>query len=309
MAYGSGLYGAGTYGLGAGPGSLITEQYQIEWRQTCWGGVDADVQITDFSGWLDKPNLRGGNTDRPGRHGAVAGRKHAETRTVEVELTVTVDDNDMSILRAIDDICAWEDEPVEEPLVIWAGTVAPQLVSARMEKAAIPTDYEWSIGHHRIRLQWVCTDPRRYDMTAYTSPVLGMPGGITTGITFPLTFPITFGGGVASGSLTLPNAGNAPAYPVFTLTGPLSGPVITRSDTGQKLQFAPSFDLLEGQTLVLDSGTRSVILDGSVSRRDALVVADWFTLPRNSNTVVTLGSTGGYDSSAGLTAAYRMPWL
>lgn len=310
MAYGSGLYGAGSYGGGgSGPGSLITKPWQVEWRSTVWGGLDADVQFTDLQGWLDKPNLRGSNTERPGRHGAIAGRKHGDTRTIEVELTVAVDDEDMSILRAIDDVCAYEDEPVEEPLVIWAGTVGPQLVSARLEKAAIPTDHDWSIGHHRIRLQWVATDPRRYHYEIYQSPVLGMPGGVTTGITFPITFPITFGGGVASGSLALPNTGNAPAYPVFTLTGPLSAPVITRADTSQRLQFAPSFDLLEGQTLTVDTGTRSVVLDGTVSRRDALIVADWFSLPRNSNTVITLGSTGPYDSAAGLSASYRMPWL
>lgn len=309
MAYGSGLYGAGTYGGGSGPGSLITDVWQVEWRSTVWGGTDRDTAITDLSGWLDKPALRGSNTDRPGRHGAIAGRKHAEGRTVEVELTVTVDDPDMDLLRAIDDVCAYEDDPVEEPLAIWAGTTGPQMVSARLEKASIPTDHEWSVGHHRIRLQWACTDPRRYDITTYNSPVLGMPGGATTGITFPLTFPISFGGGIASGSLTLPNTGNAPAYPVFTLTGPLSGPVITRADTGQKLQFAPSFDLLEGQTLTVDTGTRSVVLDGSVSRRDALIVADWFSLPRNSNTVITLGSTGAYDSAAGLSAQYRFPNL
>lgn len=309
MAYGSGLYGSGGYGSGSGPGSLITQLWQLEWRGVCWGGLDADVGLTDLSGWLDKPSLRGSNTDRPGRHGAIAGRKHAETRTVEVELTVAVEDADMTLLRAIDDVCAYEDEPVEEPLAIWAGTTGPQLVSARLEKAAIPTDHEWSVGHHRIRLQWVCTDPRRYDVTAYSSPILGMPGGTTTGITFPLTFPISFGGGIASGSLSLPNTGNAPAYPVFTLTGPLSGPVITRTDTGQKLQFAPSFDLLEGQTLTVDTGTRSVVLDGSVSRRDALIVADWFSLPRNSSTVIALGSTGAYDSAAGLSASYRFPNL
>jgi hypothetical protein len=308
VAYGSGLYGSGTYGGGSGPGSLITEPYQVEWRSTVWGGTDRDMALTDLSGWLEKPALRGSNTDRPGRHGAIAGRKHAEGRTVEVELTVTAADDDMAILRAIDDVCAFEEEPVEEPLVIWAGTPEPQLISARLEKAAIPTDYEWSVGYHRVRLQWVATDPRRYSWEAYTSPVLGMPGGATTGITFPLTFPITFGGGVASGSLSLPNTGNAPAFPVFTLTGELSAPVITRSDTSQRLQFAPSFVLGDGQTLVIDTGTRSVLLDG-VSRRDALVVADWFSLPRNSSTVVTLGSTGAYDSSAGLTASYRTPFL
>ncbi len=309
MGYGSGLYGAGTYGSsGLGPGALISRQYQVEFRETVWGGEDADVQMTDLVGWHGKPDLRGSNTDRPGRHGAVAGRKHAETRTVEVELTVTTDDNDMAILQAIDDVCAYTEDPAEEPLVIWAKSAEPLLVHGRLEKVAIPSDYDWSIGHHRIRLQWVCTDPRRYAWQPYTSSVLGMPGGVTTGVVWPVVYPITFGTGISSGTLVLPNTGNAAAYPVFTLTGPLSAPAIARADTGQHLQFASSFEIGDGQTLTIDTGTRAVLLDG-VSRRDALVVADWFILPRNSNTVITLASSGAYDPAAGLSAAYRFPAL
>ncbi len=306
MPYGSGLYGNGLYGVGGGsgtPGTLISEPWSVEYRGVVWGGDSSDLGLSDLSGWFDK-SIRGSRTDRPGRHGSIAGRGHAETRTVEVELTSRSDD--IAVLNAVDDVIALTEEPVEEPLVIWAGTDAPLLVNGRLEKASIPTDHDWSVGHHRIRLQWVCSDPRRYGVDIYTSPVLGMPGGATTGITFPVTYPISFGGGVSTGSLLLPNTGNGAAYPVFTLTGPLSAPSITRADTSQRLQFDPAFVIGAGQTLTLDTGTRSVLLDG-VSRRDALIVADWFTLPRNSNTVVLLGSTGGFDPAAGLSAAYRMP--
>ncbi len=289
-------------------GDLITEQWQIEFRGIVWGGANADVQITDMSGWWDKPALRGSNTDRAGRHGQVAGRKYAEGRVVEVELSAMVDDDDMSILRAIDDVCAYQDSPVEEDLVIWAKSEYPLLVRGRLEKAAIPTDHEWSVGHHRIRLQWVCADPRKYVWWATVSPVLGMPGGATTGITFPVTFPVTFGSGTSSGSLTLWNAGNATAWPVFTLTGALSAPTITRVDTGQRLQFDPAFVLADGETMTIDTDSRSVTIAG-VSRRDALVLADWFGLPPGRSTVVELTSTGAYDSSAGLTVHHRATYL
>lgn len=289
-------------------GELITETYQVEWRGVLWGGQSADVQIVDLAGWLDKPNLRGQNADRPGRHGAYPGLKRASERTVEVELAVFVDDADGAILRSIDDTCTYDEDPQEEDLVIWAGTEAPQLVRARLEKVAIPTDHEWSIGHHRVRLQFVCTDPRRYSITETTSAVLGMPGGASTGITFPVTFPVTFGTGVTTGSLTLHNGGNVAAWPTFTLTGTLVAPAITRADTGQKLQFAPTFTLADGETMTVETESRSVMVSG-VSRRDALITADWFTLPPRADTVITLSSTGSYDSSAGLSATWSSPYL
>jgi hypothetical protein len=294
--------------MGLAAGDLITELWQVEWRGNVWGGTNADTAIVDLSGWLERPALRGSNADRPARHGAYPGLKRAETRAVEVELTVMVDDPDMSILRAIEDATAYDEDPAEEDLVIWAGTEHPQLVRARLEKAAIPTDHEWSVGHHRARLQWVATDPRRYSIVETVTPVLGMPGGATSGVTFPITFPITFGSGVSSGSLTLYNAGNAPTWPTFTLTGALTAPAIVRADTGQKIQFAPTFTLGNGETMVIDTDARSVTIAG-VSRRDAVVSADWFPIPPRQTIVLTLASTGAYDAAAGLTVAYRDAYL
>ena len=289
-------------------GELITEPYQIEWRGHLWGGTTTDTALTDLAGWLDKPGLRGSNADRPGRHGAYPGLKRAETRTVEAELTVMVDDPDMSILRFIEDACAYTEDPVEEDLVIWAGTTEPQLVRARLEKVAIPTDHDWSVGHHRVRMQWVATDPRRYSWWSETSPVLGMPGGATSGVVFPITFPITFGTGISSGSLTVWNGGNATTWPTFTLTGTLVSPEIVRVDTGQRLRFNSGFTLADGQTMTIDTDARTVVVDG-VSRRSELTYADWFGIPPKQDVVIALNSAGAYDSSAGLRITWSWAYL
>ncbi len=291
-----------------GAGDHLTEVWQIEWRNVVWGGATSDVRLTDLSGWLEKPSLRGSNPDRPGRHGQFPGRKYSEGRTVEVELTVFADDDDFTTLRSLEDAFSYAEDPAEEELAIWAGTEQPHMIRARLEKVAVPTDHEWSVGYHRVRCQWVASDPNRYVHWVAVSPVLGMPGGASTGITFPITFPITFGTGVSSGSLTLWNGGNAPAWPTFTLTGTLVAPTIMRTDTGQKLQFAPSYTLLDGETMTIDTYDRTVTIAG-VSRRDQLIVADWFSLPPQRDTVITLSSTGAYDSSAGLTSSHYWTYL
>ncbi len=138
--------------------------------------------------------------------------------------------------------------------------------------------------------------------------MLGMPGGATSGITAPLVAPLTAGTGISSGSLTVWNGGNAAAWPVFTLTGTLVAPVIQRVDTGQKLQFAPGYILADGETMTIDTYARTVAIAG-VSRRDQLIVADWFPIPSRQDTVITLASTGAYDSSAGLRVTHRWTYL
>jgi hypothetical protein len=101
--------------------------------------------------------------------------------------------DDPSILAAIRAATVPDEDPVEEPLAIWAGTSEPQRVMARLERRAIPTDHEWSVGHHRCVLQWVATDPRRYSVAEYTSGMVGLLSPGVGGLSFPLSFPLSFG--------------------------------------------------------------------------------------------------------------------
>ncbi len=221
-------------------GDLITEPFQVEWRSNLWGGTDAAVAMTGLDGWLNW-QLRGSNADRPGRHGSFPGLKRLTERTVEVELTSMSDD--AALLSAIRTATVPEEDPVEEPLVIWAGTTEPQRVMARLERRAIPTDYDWSVGHHRCTLQWVATDPRRYSLAEYTSPMIGLVSPGIGGLSFPMSFPLSFGTPGTPGVLTVTNAGEAVTWPTYVITGPVTGPIVTNVTTGTTLQWAPSFEL------------------------------------------------------------------
>lgn len=302
MPYGSGAYGSGTYGF-AGAGSLITAEYQVEWRDTLWGWPATVYAITDLTGWLDY-NLRGSNLERPGRHGTLPGQMHAEDRTIEIELTVAEDDP--SALVALRQATVPDEDPVEEPLTLWVGTEQPQVVLATLKRRAIPTDHEWSVGHHRAALQFVASDPRRYAVTESTSPVVGLPSPGIGGLTFPLTFPLTFGTPGIPGSVTVTNVGEVSTWPTFTVTGPVTGPIITVA--GSTLQFAADFELALGQTAVIDTDTRSVLIDG-VARRDVLVRTEWVPLKAGVATVITFSGQGTYDPAAGLTASWRSAWI
>lgn len=281
-------------------GDLLTADLQIEWRGTLWGWPATNVGVTDFSGWFGW-TLRGSNAERPARHGTFPGRKRANERVVEVELTVF--EEDTSALAAIRAATAYAEDPVEEELVVWAGTDAPQYVMARLERFAIPTDFDWSVGHHRATLQWVASDPRRYSVAEHTSSLVGLPAAGPSGLTFPLTFPLAFGTGSASNSTTVNNVGDSPTWPTFVITGPVTGPIVTNSTTGRKLQFASSFEVEAGQTMTIDTDSRSVTVDG-VGRNGDLTVREWFPL-NPGDTGITFAGTGAYDPAAGLTVRWR----
>lgn len=86
-----------------------------------------------------------------------------------------------------------------------------------------------------------------------------------------LVFPITiipggtdflFGTSIISNSVTITYDGTWKTYPVITITGPLSGPIIENTSTGDRLQFV--YDVPTGGTLTvgLQYGNKYVV-DGS----------------------------------------------
>lgn len=285
-------------------GSLITTELELEWRGVLWGWPATDIGMTGLDGWLSY-QLRGSNADRPGRHGSYPGLKRLTERTIEVELTSLSDD--VSLLASVRAATVPDEDPVEEPLAIWAGTTEPQRVMARLERRAIPTDHDWSIGHHRCTLQWVATDPRRYSVAEYTSPMVGLPAPGIGGLSFPLTFPLSFGTAGTPGVMTVTNTGEAVTWPTYVITGPVTGPVVTNVTTGKALQWASSFTLEAGQTMVVDLDAHSVTINGA-ARRDTLTIANWGPLAVGDN-VITLTGQGVYDPAAGLVVKHRSSWI
>lgn len=285
-------------------GDLITDVLQMEWRGTLWGWPVSSVGFTDLSGWLDAPDLRGENAARPGRHGAYPGQKRAGERTIEVELTVLAED--YTALQAIRNAANFAEDPQEEALVAWFGTDTAQLVYARLERCKVPTDRDWSLGHHRATLQWVATDPRRYSVAEH-SLTLGLPSTATGGLSFPLAFPLSFGSGSGAGQLSVLNAGPAATWPILEIAGPVTGPTVINASTGQQLVFDPTFVIDDGQTLVIDTDARAVTVSG-VSRRNRLMIAQWFPLAAGT-TAITWATTGLYDPGAGLTVRWRDAWM
>lgn len=285
-------------------GDLITATQQIEWRSTLWGFPATSVSIANLVGWLDLPAMRGSNAERPGRHGSLPGLKRAGERTIEVELTDLV--GDPTVLPGIIAATALAEDPVEEPLVIWAGTDAPQLVTARLERRSVPTDHEWSVGSVRAVLQWVATDPRRYSVAQHTQTV-GLPAPVAGGLAWPAVWPLDWGAGVGGGQMVLSNVGSVPTWPVWQITGPITGPIITNTTTGDKLLFDPTWTLPAGQTVILSTDLRSVDLLGT-SQRNRLLTSQWFSFLPGSTTVA-FTSVGSFDPAASLTAIWRDAYL
>lgn len=278
---------------------------QITWRGTVLGR-GSPYAITKIEGWQGLPDMRVSNSDRPGRHGQYPGSMRASGRVITV--TYRISDHSGGLPDAVDALeaaLAPDENPAEEQLRIsWDGTT--RMVMARCEGHQLTMDPRWPTGSATGTIRWTATDPRRYGMTLH-SDSCELPAPVSSGLAFPLAFPLAFGPGTSGGVMVASNAGGAAVWPVLLVDGPSTGPVITDLDTGRRLEFDPSFQLLAGQQLVIDTDSRSVLL-GGVTRRNRLLTAEWFPIPAKSSVKIGFAAAA-YDPAAQLIVQWRDTWL
>jgi phage-related protein len=154
-------------------------------------------------------------------------------------------------------------------------------------------------GIGRALLTFEATDPRFYAASLSTL-VLGLTVG--GGMTFPLTFPLTFGAGSDSDGSAV-NAGNTDAPWTATIVGPVTNPTITLGDTGEFIEI--DGDIPTGSTLVIDSATQSILLNGSPRQSWQTLLSKWWALAPGTNTIRYRAASG----SGSCTLNWRSAWL
>jgi len=141
-------------------------------------------------------------------------------------------------------------------------------------------------------------DPRLYSDTLSTGSYDPTDAG-TGGLFFPLDFPLDFGADDSAGRLEVTNEGTFSTPAVLTITGPVTNPILDNDTAGLSI-YTRDCALSAGETLVLDTLERSVMLGGTTSRPDLLDVelTYWWQLLPGVNQLRLRGS----DMSAGQTA-------
>ena len=150
-------------------------------------------------------------------------------------------------------------------------------------------DGEWAEG----TLTVVCPDPRRYSTRARRTqllPVSGTPGGLRYepsggGLSYDLGYGA--GAAVLQNVGTLRNDGNAPAYPVVTVTGPIQEGLRIDWDGGSVAYARP----VGGVPLTLDSLSRTASVGGlDVSR--SLTSRGFPVVPPGGEATICLQAVG-----------------
>ena len=162
------------------------------------------------------------------------------------------------------------------------------------------------VGLAHTRCAFVALDPAIYSGTEH-SVTLGLPS-TSGGLTFPLSFPLTFPATVTSGRATITNAGTKTTGLRLRIDGPVEEPRVSLLTTAGTAIVRHWLTLTSGQWLDVDTGARTVYLNGTASRR-GLTTADgigWPVLPPGSWEIAF--DSPVYNPDARLTAYWRDAW-
>lgn len=290
-------------------GDLITRPAQIEYKGLLLGsGTPFGNAREGLSGWGDMPDIRLGNKPRNSRHGSTPGSMFAQQRVVTWNMRMWPEQAGFeAACDALERATAITRGSTEFPLVIRTRGVR-RFVLARCTKRVLPEDRLYYAGIPKGALQWIASDPRRYDLDELSVTISGPSLG-SGGLIYPLTYPLDYGTPGAPPTAIATNAGTTETHPVLVFTGPMLDPKVVNSTLGWQLEF--SLDLLLGQTLVVDTNAGTVLLNGTdrLYTRTGLSVPVqhfWFD-PGDNNLVLAPASINGPE--AGLSATWYSAYL
>lgn len=269
--------------------------YTFAFNGWLFGGPGQGVQVLNIDGLEDVPTLRTQDESRGYSDGQFSGRDFLNGRSIVTTLQIMSDSvNPMQtyLLQLKNNLLS--QTTGLGTLQMYLPNRGVQRVYARVRRRNIDIDPDYVYGRATAKVEFFCPDPRIYNDIETSSTFVANAGSLRTyNRTYNLTYSIA---AAATGFTTVTQVGNYETWPVFTITGACTAPVITNVTTGQTLTF-PSLTMSAGDTLTVNSDLRTVLLNGGAARNLLGNTSAWWSLPPNVATTFTLSAAAGTPSA------------
>lgn len=258
------------------------------------------IDVTKVSG-LDNAPYRVDQRDREGMDGGFTDAIFEQQRVIVIEGTIYADQNDLADIEVLLDNLKANYAPgqVNNPFYFSPAGGRIRQVGCK----SLGFKYDWdngrNIGAVPFQAQLVAEDPTIYSTSLYQAtwvPVTGAP----TGRGYNRSFNYGYGGAYSGNTQGLVNLGNKSSGLTFVVAGSCTNPRITNDLTGEYIQV--NITLGAADTLTIDTRNRTIYLNGTASRRNALAPGSMFFLAQPGTTFVRYLTGSG---TATLTATWR----
>lgn len=259
---------------------------------------------------LDSPEYRTSQYDRPGEHGSFLTNQLYGSRSINLVGIIkgpnpqTFEDRRF----LFSETCAINrDEngiPIPKRLTFTTLSGYTYFIDVHLAKKPVFNHNE--INYSKFLLQLVAPDPLIRGETVASSGYISRPSG--GGFILPVVLPIVSDAAVGGVAVML-NNGNEDAYPIITLTGPLTNPYISNSDAfGKFMQL--NYTIAAGDEVVIDMAEKTITLNpdadgtgGSNILSTKTDDSEWWACVPNSNTI-RLSTASSGDSGTMLVRFY-----
>jgi hypothetical protein len=256
------------------------------------------------AGLFDTPAIRSADAPRAQQHGVLPGLDWMGALDLAFDVVVMGTSRSDGETKLLALLAAFAPSASEATLdVRVTGSPAEYRLYGRTRGAVSAAGRQFINGKALVHCAFRATDPRRYSTTQQTASTgLASAGG---GFIVPAVVPWSGGSGGTGSTMSCPNNGTFAAPWVATFTGPLVSPTLTHVATGKQLIFSTG-SIASGETLVVDSKNKTVMLNGTASRYSWLSGASrWFDLDPGANSVNLTGASG----AGTVQLAWRSAWV
>lgn len=271
--------------LGYWTGSLVyTPYYNPAGFTIPFGGTDANGvnwlwMVID--GW-DSPDVSGAVVQRASDHGGWPTAQYYAPRTLTLTCMASAP---TQALRDLARAALQQAVPINDLATLTLNEPVPKYVKVR-RSGKIQESYP-TLTDVQFQCVLVAPDPRKYTaVNRVIQTVLQISSSI--GITLPSAVPFTLPAQAPGGSVTVSNNGSFETRPVITLTGPVTGPSVRNSSTGQTVSWS-TLTLNTGDTLVIDMDSRTGLYNGALRLPD--LVSSWWVLNPGVNNLIFSGTS------------------
>jgi len=236
------------------------------------------VDVTNVQGFDSAPP-RVTEHDHEGTDGGFVDAEFEQSRPIIIEGTVYSGEG-APLEPFLDDLkMNWAPSTLPMPLYLKHPGVSERVAFVKPQGCRYASTQARRLGTAEV--QFICTaeDPRIYSAELQTVPV---PQGelIVTGRGYPRGYPYGYGAPAIANGVNIIVGGNRPTPLVISIPGPAKNMQIVNDTLG--ITMILDIELLAGDTMLIDTKTRSITVNGA-NRRTALREPDWFFLYPGNN--------------------------
>jgi phage-related protein len=267
--------------------TTLTQQYSFAFDNLVFGGTGSPYQMLSVDGLEGVPGIRNQDDNRGYADGMFTGRDFYSGRTISIIIQILGDGTNsaQANLNILQRYLLPQTQGTTPLYFLLGYGEQEQVINARVRAFRAQINPEYTYGKIIAQVDFFCPDPNYYDINvqtatlAYTTP---------TGRIYNRTYNLVYGGGSGTLSTTVSNTGWATTYPLITLYGPITDPILGNATTGQSLYFTGSFSA--NDVLVVDLYSKLITLNGNPAR-NLLSSGEWFAAPSGNN-IFTLNGSG-----------------